>query len=282
VQSVPERPWTNLDGLLKTQVGCPTHRIFPGYPALCLTVVHFAVLGDVEVRAGGRRVEVGHDRQRCVLAALLVDANQPVPVEQLLDRVWGDRPPQRARGTLYSYLSRLRQVLADAGGPGIARRPGGYLITVDPMAVDLHRFQRLAAQARTASDPAVAGDLFEQALALWRGTAFGTLDTPWLNGVREAAHRERLSAELDRNDLALGAGRHSAVLGRLSVQAGAVGRAVEALEPSGPRVLEQVRKAARPRRKRTATAPTKASRERRLEDKRQRGKTKRLRQPPAD
>ena len=48
------------------------------------------------------------------------------------------------------------------------------------------------------------------------------------------------------------------------------------------RVLEQVRKAARPRRKRTATAPTKASRERRLEDKRQRGKTKRLRQPPAD
>ena len=48
------------------------------------------------------------------------------------------------------------------------------------------------------------------------------------------------------------------------------------------RVLEQVRKAARPRRKRTVTAPTKASRERRLEEKRQRGDTKRLRQPPED
>jgi ribosome-associated protein len=48
------------------------------------------------------------------------------------------------------------------------------------------------------------------------------------------------------------------------------------------RVLEQVRKAARPRRKRTATAPTKASRKRRLEEKRQRGDTKRLRQPPKD
>ena len=48
------------------------------------------------------------------------------------------------------------------------------------------------------------------------------------------------------------------------------------------RVLEQVRKAARPRRKRTATAPTKASRERRLEEKRQRRDTKRLRQPPKD
>jgi ribosome-associated protein len=48
------------------------------------------------------------------------------------------------------------------------------------------------------------------------------------------------------------------------------------------RVLEQVRKAARPRRKRTATAPTKAARERRLEEKRLRGETKRLRRPPPD
>jgi len=53
-------------------------------------------------------------------------------------------------------------------------------------------------------------------------------------------------------------------------------------ELAAERVLEQVRKAARPRRKRTVTAPTKASRERRLEEKRQRGDTKRLRQPPED
>ena len=48
------------------------------------------------------------------------------------------------------------------------------------------------------------------------------------------------------------------------------------------RVLEQVRNAARPRRKRTATAPTKASRKRRLEEKRLRGETKRLRRPPPE
>ena len=46
------------------------------------------------------------------------------------------------------------------------------------------------------------------------------------------------------------------------------------------RVLEQVRQAAKPRRRRTATRPTKASQERRLEGKRQRGQTKRLRRPP--
>ena len=48
------------------------------------------------------------------------------------------------------------------------------------------------------------------------------------------------------------------------------------------RVLEQVRRAAKPRRKRTETRPTKASQERRLEDKRQRGETKRLRRAPPE
>jgi ribosome-associated protein len=51
-------------------------------------------------------------------------------------------------------------------------------------------------------------------------------------------------------------------------------------ELAAERVIEQVQKAARPRRKRTATKPTTASRERRLEEKRRRAQSKRLRQPP--
>jgi ribosome-associated protein len=53
-------------------------------------------------------------------------------------------------------------------------------------------------------------------------------------------------------------------------------------ELAAERLLDQVRKAAKPMRKRTATRPTKASHERRLEEKRQRGETKRLRRPPPD
>jgi len=48
------------------------------------------------------------------------------------------------------------------------------------------------------------------------------------------------------------------------------------------RIVEQLREAARVRRKRRATKPTAASRERRLEGKRRRGTTKRLRRPPDD
>ncbi|MFD9903208.1 BTAD domain-containing putative transcriptional regulator [Streptomyces sp. NPDC059063] len=181
----------------------------------------FAVLGDIEVRVDGHPLAIGHLRQRQVLAALLVDANRTVPVDQLADRVWADRPPQRFRSTLYSYLSRLRQALQQAEGAGarIDKEPGGYRLTVDPAAVDLHRFRDLVAQARAAGDGEAALARYGQALGEWRGEAFAGLDTPWFNALRETLARERLAAELDRNDLALRQGRHGALLAELTATA---------------------------------------------------------------
>jgi DNA-binding SARP family transcriptional activator len=65
------------------------------------------LLGEVAAqfdgdRSGGTSVDLGHDRQRCVLAALLVEPGRPVPVDTLLDRVWGDQLPQHPRDALYS------------------------------------------------------------------------------------------------------------------------------------------------------------------------------------
>jgi DNA-binding SARP family transcriptional activator/tetratricopeptide (TPR) repeat protein len=177
--------------------------------------VEFRLLGDIEVGVGNQQIDLGHARQRCVLVALLIDANHAVPVDQLVDRVWGERVPHRARDTLYSYLSRLRQILAPADGVGLARKPGGYALTVDPMAVDLHRFHHLITEARKAKTEDSALDHFEQALGLWRGEAFATLDTPWLNTVRDALQRERFAVELDRNDFQLRRGQHARLLAEL-------------------------------------------------------------------
>jgi DNA-binding SARP family transcriptional activator/Tfp pilus assembly protein PilF len=182
--------------------------------------VEFRLLGDVQVLVDGCLVDVGHARQRCVLVALLVEANRPVPVDQLVERVWADRPPQRARNTVSGYLSRLRDALA-TGGAAIVRQPAGHVLTVDPMAVDVHRYRRLVAQARAADDDENAIALFGQALGLWRGEPFATLDTPWLRDVRDGLLAERLAAELDRNDLALGRGQHARLLGELGAAAAA-------------------------------------------------------------
>ena len=48
------------------------------------------------------------------------------------------------------------------------------------------------------------------------------------------------------------------------------------------RLVEQLREALKVQRRRVATKPTKASRERRLESKKRRSATKRLRRPPSD
>ncbi|MFI5820410.1 BTAD domain-containing putative transcriptional regulator [Streptomyces rishiriensis] len=183
--------------------------------------VEFAVFGSVEARVDGRIVDLGHARQRCVLAVLLVDANQVVSVDQLVDRVWADRLPQRARNTLYGYVSRLRQALAVAQGVDIVRRSGGYVLDVEATAVDLHRFHELVARARAAArnvQDEQAAALFGQALGLWRGPAFAGLDTPWINALRDAVDRERVAAELDHTDVRLRRGHHSGLLGELSAR----------------------------------------------------------------
>ena len=64
--------------------------------------VVFRLFGEVEVRFGEQTFDVGHARQRCVLAVLLMDAGRALPVDLLIDRVWGDRPPKRAREVLYT------------------------------------------------------------------------------------------------------------------------------------------------------------------------------------
>jgi len=174
--------------------------------------VIFTLLDGVEARFDGRPVDLGHARQRIVLAALLVDAGRPVTAARLVDRVWGGRPPQRAYPTLYSYVSRLRRVLTDAGGPDIVRRYDGYVLDAPPETVDLHRFGRLVARGRATCDDRLADALFREALALWRSEPFGALDTGWLRTVREDLRERRRAVELDHAGVRLRLGGAGAAL----------------------------------------------------------------------
>lgn len=179
-------------------------------------VLDFTVLGRSGARRDGEPVCLGSARQSGVLAALLVDTGNPVTVSQLLDRVWADSPPQHGADALYTYLSRLRRVLDDDAG--IVRRAGGFVLTVEPSAVDYHRFHDLLARARRATVPATATDLFERALTLWRGEPFAGVDTPWFNALRSTLESEHHAAQLDLTDLHLRAGRHGELLTALQVR----------------------------------------------------------------
>ncbi|KOX11921.1 hypothetical protein ADK67_48175 [Saccharothrix sp. NRRL B-16348] len=176
------------------------------------------MLGEVRARVDGVPVDLGHARQRCVLAALVVEPNAPRSLDVLVDRVWGDRPPRQARNTLYGYLYRLRQVFSDVPGASIHRTQAGYLLPVDEDAVDLHRFRTLVRRAHV-EDDAVALPLVEQALGLWRGPALSGVDGPWADAVRRAVEHERWAAVLHRNDVALRLGHHDTLVAELSALA---------------------------------------------------------------
>ena len=63
-------------------------------------VTDFRLLGPLELRVAGRTVEPGPPQRRAVLASLLAEAGRPVPVDTLIDRLWGEHPPAEARASL--------------------------------------------------------------------------------------------------------------------------------------------------------------------------------------
>ncbi|MFD7658734.1 BTAD domain-containing putative transcriptional regulator, partial [Actinosynnema sp. NPDC059797] len=174
--------------------------------------VTFGLLGEIRAHASGEAVDLGHARQRCVLAALLVDANRPLPLDVLVERVWGERAPRQAKGTLYGYLYRLRQAFAEVAGVRIDRTPAGYVLPVEEDAVDLHRFRALVKRSHAEPDDERALALVDEASGLWRGPALSSVDGDWAGAVRRSLEQERWAALLHRNDVALRLGHHDAMV----------------------------------------------------------------------
>ena len=145
--------------------------------------MEFNVLGPVEVKAGERIVELGPRMHRALLALLLIDANRVVSVDRLLDALWGEEPPPTATNALQGYVSNLRRVLEPDRPPRSAPRvlltqSPGYVLRVDPGAVDAIRFEAAVSKGRTLlmdGHPSEARDTLVLGLALWRGTPFADL-----------------------------------------------------------------------------------------------------------
>jgi DNA-binding SARP family transcriptional activator/tetratricopeptide (TPR) repeat protein len=169
------------------------------------------LLGPVEVWVAGRRVEVGPPQRCAVLAVLAAEAPQPVPIEILIDRVWGEAVPARVQSGIHAHITSLRRVLAEAAALNqqpparLVHNGAAYVLAVDPQRVDLHRFRRMATAAKNCADGERA-ELLQQALELWRGQALATLSGAWTARMRETWALEKLDAAVDwaRTELRLG------------------------------------------------------------------------------
>jgi predicted ATPase/DNA-binding SARP family transcriptional activator len=163
------------------------------------------MLGPLEVRGDdGSLADVPGARLRGLLIALALKPDRVVPKASLVDWIWGEDPPADAANALQRLASRLRKALP---GGMVEGQPDGYLLRMEPDAVDAVRFERLASagQASTGDAPRRAR-LLREALELWRGAAMQDVGLPdsaaldaaagRLEGLRLTATEELADAEV--------------------------------------------------------------------------------------
>src|SRR5215831_16380429 len=197
-------------------------------------LVEFGLLGPLVVHAGGSRVVVSAGKQRVLLAALLLRANQVVPAAELAGFVWEGSPPGTARVTLQNYVKRLRQALGPAGYERIVTRSAGYLVQVKDGELDVATFEQLAAAGRAAARAGAwrrASAQLGAALELWRGEPLADVPSAALAGREVPRLAElRLEAAEARAEAELYLGHHREVVDGL--------QALVAAEPLRERLWE--------------------------------------------
>ncbi|MFI9231584.1 AfsR/SARP family transcriptional regulator [Streptomyces rimosus] len=159
----------------------------------------FSLLGPISVATGSGELALGPAKRRSVLALLLLQPNTTVPLEQLIDSLWEDEPPEHARTVVQGHVSRLRATLAGGGaeayGIELATHGSAYLLRLPEELIDAHRFGELVALARPESAPGDAVPLLREALGLWRGPALtGTVTSPPFAAAAHALEEQRLTA----------------------------------------------------------------------------------------
>ncbi|TJZ54663.1 SARP family transcriptional regulator [Streptomyces piniterrae] len=180
------------------------------------------MLGPVQVWRGDREAAIGPVRRQAVLAALVLRGSRLVSYEQLIDGVWGDKPPPTGRRVLPSYVYALRRALdvpsVGQDGSVIRGGSGGYRFAA-PVRLDTARLTELSVgtgRLLDAGDTSGALADAEQGLRLFRGEPLAGLPGPYASGERQRLLVERRSLQKQRLECLLRLGRGSEVLADLA------------------------------------------------------------------
>ena len=172
----------------------------------------FRILGPLEVEGEAGPIALVGQRQRALLAVLLLEAGRVVATDRLVDLLWGEHAPRTATTSLQNAVSQLRKQL----GPDVLEtRPPGYVLRARPEQIDAGRFEQALRSAR-GRPPEERSELLREALAMWRGPAladfgfeqFAQAEIRRLEELRLVAQEERIEADMEL-------GRHADVIGEL-------------------------------------------------------------------
>lgn len=190
------------------------------------------LLGPLLLMRGEKAVTPSAPKLRQVLSLLAVQANSVTRVDQLVEELWEESPPQSALTTVQTYIYQLRKLLklddkpavyrtSDSPAQALLSHPGGYILQLPDLEnIDANQFEHLARRGRQellAARVETASEAFRTALSLWRGGFIEGVAT----GPLLYSHATRLE-ELRRTVLALRIeadlqlGRHQEIIGELT------------------------------------------------------------------
>ncbi len=175
------------------------------------------LLGPLEVcDDNGELIQLSASRQRALLTLLALRPGVAVPVERLIDELWGDQVPRQPSNALQIIVFKLRKMV---GGEHIVTRAPGYALMIEADDVDALRFERLARDGRAAlAGGNVDGAIktFDAALRLFRGDPVADVADAAV-AIAAASRWEELRAAIseERFDALLACGRHREVIAEL-------------------------------------------------------------------
>jgi DNA-binding SARP family transcriptional activator len=179
-------------------------------------VLEFRILGPLEVADAGEPVQLHGQKQRALLALLLLEPNRVVSTDRIIDSLWGEEPPKTAATSLQNFVSQLRKLL---GPETLLTKPPGYELRLEQEQLDFEQFRRLVDEAR-GEPPEARAEKLRRALSLWRGSPLGDLGFESFAQSEIARLEElRLVVVEDRVEAELEAGRHAELVGELETLA---------------------------------------------------------------
>ncbi|HUA42165.1 MAG TPA: AfsR/SARP family transcriptional regulator [Streptosporangiaceae bacterium] len=179
--------------------------------------MRFRVLGPLSAEGDdGTPLALARPSQRSTLAVLLLHAAHPPARTDLIEMLWGDRPPAAADTALRVRIREVRRALAVPDR--LITRYSGYQIMIQPGELDAASFRDLTARGRAALDGSRAEDaarLMEQACGLWRDPPLADLpDTPLMSLLAASLLEQRRDAEELLIDARLALGQDHEALAR--------------------------------------------------------------------
>lgn len=191
--------------------------------------LRFFVLGSLAAQRAGQALPLGGRLRRALLADLLLHAGEVLPVDRLVEDLWGPAPPNDPLNTLQVYVGQLRRLLEPDRR---SRTPAQLLVSVAPgyqLVVDGHLVDALDFEARVRAArgllvqgrSAQAGPALHDALRLWRGQVLPEfIDASWARARIARLEELRLGALESRLECDLAAGQHDHVIAELEALTG--------------------------------------------------------------